>query len=280
MQPTHHSLIKSPTNAKVLGASQALNYKARNVKWMLVSLLTIGTLFMAGKLLAAENLFEKNYKAQNNGNLVSLQASPDTKMYVSNHKDDDNISMLENGYDMMGTTGFDSGEISPDLALQHAKAIKADTVLVYSKYGSAMTASSKVSTYKEAAKKNGGVIDEKDLVEDNVQYKYYASYWAKLPTPMLGVHIIKLVKPSEDEDDKVKKDELPGLNVLAVIKGSPAEAAGLKRGDTLLKINEAELNKAEELSGVVRKLQGQKVAITYQHEGEVKTTQATINTRK
>lgn len=280
VQTTHHSLIKSATNDNNIGVAQALNQKTRSFKWMLASLLTIGTLFMATKLLAAENLYEKNYKAQNTGNLASLQANPDTKMYVSNHKDDDNISMLENGYDMMGTTGFDSGEISPDLALQHAKAIKADTVLVYSKYGSAMTASSKVSTYKEAAKKNGGVIDEKDLVEDNVQYKYYASYWAKLPTPMLGVHIIKLVKPSEDEDDKVKKDELPGLNVLAVIKGSPAEAAGLKRGDTLLKINEAELNKAEELSGVVRKLQGQKVAITYQHEGEVKTTQATINTRK
>ena len=229
--------------------------------------------------MASENLYEKNYKAQNTGNLVSLQANPDTKMFVSNHKQDDNVSMLENGYDMMGTTGFDAGEISPDLALQHAKSIKADTVLVYSKYGSAMTAASKVDAYKEAAKKNGGVIDEKDLVEQDVQYKYYASYWAKLPTPLLGVHIIKLVRPSDDEDENAKKDEVPGLNVLAVIKGSPAEAAGLKRGDMLLKINESDLNKAEELSGVVRKLQGQKVAITYQHEGEVKTTQATINTR-
>ena len=87
MQTTNHSLIKTPTNAKVLGASQALNHKVNIVKWMLVSLLTIGTLFMASKLFAAENLYEKNYKAQNTGNLVSLQASPDSKMYVSNHKD-------------------------------------------------------------------------------------------------------------------------------------------------------------------------------------------------
>ena len=279
MQTTHRSLIKSATNVNGIGVSQALSKKSIHIKWMLASLLTVGTLFMASKLLAAENLYEKNYKAQNTGNLVSLQANPDTKMYVSNHKQDDNISMLESGYDMMGTTGFDAGEVSPDLALQHAKAIKADTVLVYSKYGSAMTASSKIDTYKQAAKKNGGVIDEKDLVEDDIQYKYYASYWAKLPTPMLGVHIIKLVKPTDDEDENVKKDEIKGLKVLAVIKGSPAEAAGLKRGDSLLKINETELNKPEELSGVVRKLQGQKVAIAYEHEGEVKTTQATINAR-
>ena len=279
MQTTHRSLIKSATNVNGIGVSQALSKKSIHIKWMLASLLTVGTLFMACKLLAAENLYEKNYKAQNTGNLVSLQANPDTKMYVSNHKQDDNISMLESGYDMMGTTGFDAGEVSPDLALQHAKAIKADTVLVYSKYGSAMTASSKIDTYKQAAKKNGGVIDEKDLVEDDIQYKYYASYWAKLPTPMLGVHIIKLVKPTDDEDENAKKDEIKGLKVLAVIKGSPAEAAGLKRGDSLLKINETELNKPEELSGVVRKLQGQKVAIAYEHEGEVKTTQATINAR-
>ena len=280
MQTTHRSPIKSATNRKNAGVSQALNQKTRNFKWMLASLLTVGTLLMATKLLAAENLYEKNYKAQSTGNLVSLQANPDTKVYVSNHKEDDNISMLENGYDMMGTTGFDAGEVSPDLALQHAKAIKADTVLVYSKYGSAMTAASKVGTYKEAAKKNGGVIDEKDLVEEDVQYKYYASYWAKLPTPMLGVHIVKLVRPSDDEDENAKKDEIKGLRVLAVIKGSPAEAAGIKRGDSLLKINEIELNKPEELSGVVRKLQGQKVAIAYEREGEVKISQATINTRK
>ena len=75
---------------------------------------------------ATENLYEKNYKEQNNSNLQSMQANPDTKMYVSNHFDDDNISMLESGYDMMGSSGFEAGSIAPDLALEHAKSIKAD----------------------------------------------------------------------------------------------------------------------------------------------------------
>ena len=284
MQPTHHSLIKSPTNAKVLGASQALNYKARNVKWMLVSLLTIGTLFMAGKLLAAENLFEKNYKAQNNGNLVSLQASPDTKMYVSNHKDDDNISMLENGFDMMGSSGFAAGEVPADLALQHAKAIKADTVLVYTKFGSAKTAASKIAVIKEAAKKGGGVVEDKDLKEDPTQYDYYASYWAKLPAPLLGVHIIKLIPVTNDGDDVDPKTaklnaEKIGLTILAVIKDSPAAKAGLLRGDVLTKIAGNELNKPEDLSGVVRKYQGQSVAIEFERGGEKKVANAQINNR-
>lgn len=226
---------------------------------------------------AADNPYEKNYKAQNTSGLVSLQAKPDTKMYVSNHKDKDNISMLENGYDMMGTTGFEAGEVPAELALQHGKAIKADTVLVYTKYGAALTAASKIDTYKEAAKTNGGEIDEKDLIEDDVKYKYFASYWAKLPPPLLGVHVIKLARPAEEEGQQ--KQELEGLNVLAVIKGSPAEAAGIERGDTLLKLNDAKLNKAEELAKVVRQYQGKNVTIAYERDGEAKTTQATINKR-
>ncbi len=281
MQTTHHSLIKTPTNAKVLGASQALNHKTRNIKWMLVSLLTMATLLIAGKLLAAENLFEKNYQVQNTGNLVSLQANPDTKVYVSNHKDDDNISMLEDGYDMMGTSGFQASKVPPELALQHAKAIKADTVLVYTKYGSAKTAVSKIQMIKEAAKKGGGVINDKALVEDETQYDYFASYWAKLPKPLLGVHIIKLVKNAQPDDEEAdaKKMENKGLTILAVIKDSPAAKAGLMRGDVLMKVAGNELNKPEELSSIVRRYQGQDVAIEYERAGEKNVAKAQINSR-
>jgi PDZ domain len=225
--------------------------------------------------LAAENLYEKNYKVQNTSNLASLQASPDTKMYVSNHKDEDNISMLENGFDLMGSSGFDAGNVSPELALQYAKAIKADTVLVYSKYGSAKTAVSKIQMIKEAAKKNGGgEVEAKDLEADTTIYKYFASYWAKLPMPLLGVHIVKLNRV--DEEDVVAEK---GITVLAVIKGSPAEKAGLKRGDVLYKLSDVELDKPEELSTVVRKFQGQNVPIEFERDGQKSIANAQINAR-
>jgi hypothetical protein len=263
---------------KTGATAKAIDLKKLAAKWMLMSLLGMGTLLMATKLFAAENLYEKNYKAQNTGNLVSLQANPDTKMFVSNHKDDDNISMLENGYDMMGSSGFEGGEVAPELALQHAKAIKADTVLVYSKYGSAKTAATKIQLIKEAAKKGGGEIDAKDLPVDTTNYNYYASYWAKLPAPMLGVHIIKLIRPNDD-DENAKKEEVKGLTILAVIKDSPAAKAGLLRGDVLTKIAGNDLNKPEELSGVVRKYQGQQVAIEYEREGNKAIANAQINSR-
>jgi hypothetical protein len=264
-------------NNKAGAGAKAIDAKKMMAKWMLIGLLATGTFLVATKLFAAENPYEKNYKAQNAGGLVSLAPSPDTKMYVSNHKDKDNISMLESGYDMMGSTGFEAGAVPAEMALQHAKAIRADTVLVYTKYGAALTAASKIDTYKEAAKKNGGEIDEKDLLEEEAKYKYYASYWAKLPAPLLGVHVIKLARPADEENKE--KQVLKGLNVLAVVKGSPAEAAGIMRGDMLLKINDTDLNKAEELSSVVREHQGKSVVIAYEREGVTSTAKAQINQR-
>lgn len=228
---------------------------------------------LGNQAFAAENLYAKNYKEQNDGHLTSLQSNPDTKMFVSNHYDEDNISMLENGYDMMGSSGFEAGDVAADLALQHAREIKADTVLVYTKYASKNTGVSKLQLIKEAAKA-GKELTEKDVKGDGEQYKYYASYWAKLPQPLLGVHIVKLTQVEEE-----KKTALKGLRVLAVIKGSPAEKAGIQRGDTLHKIGTTELNKPEELSAVVRQLQGQKVTIEYERAEAKAITTAQINSR-
>ena len=270
--------LQSKTQARV----KSLNRETVKTKIMLVSLITLGVAFMASQLIAGEmgslkNWYESSYKSQNSGDLKSLETVPDTKMYVSNHKEDDDISMLESGYDMIGSSGFTAGEVLPEQALAHARTIKADTVLVYSKYGSAKTSSGKMQMIKEAAKL-GKELTEKDLAEQPTNYKYYASYWAKLPAPLLGVHVIKLAKKESEDNDKVVEYE--GLKVLAVIKDSPAANAGLKRGDVLLKLANNKLNKPEELSNVVRQHQGQEVAVEFERNGEKNTTKTQINTKK
>lgn len=225
---------------------------------------------------ADENLFAENYKSQNKGNLQSMQADPQTKMYASSHKDEDNISMLEDGYDLIGSSAFvaPSG-VSADLALQHAKSIKADVVLVYSKYGSKASPLSKIEVIKEAAK-NSGEVDASVLNDDNEKFKYYASYWAKLPMPILGLHVIKLrQKDSESETF----EDANGLKVLAVIKDSPAAKANLLRGDVLLKLGNISLQKPEQLFAAVKKYQGKTVDIAYERDGAAATTKATLNNK-
>ena len=91
--------------------------------------------------------------------------------------------------------------------LEHAKSIKADVVLVYSKYASKKSSLSTLQTIKEAAKTTGE-IDEDVLKGDEEQYKYYASYWAKLPMPLLGLHVIKLKHREKDSNEVIEDDGL------------------------------------------------------------------------
>ncbi len=253
------------------------NSYASLVKFMLFSLASIGLVLFTHQLYAAEqNPYEQNYKKQNAGDLRSLQPVPDTKMFVGNHKNEDNITMLEDGYDLMGTSGFSAREAASGLALQHAKSIKADIVMVYQKYESAQTASSKLQLIKEAAKK-GGEIDPNDLEEGPTQYQYHASYWAKLPMPLFGVHVIKLKQESANE---AAPKELPGLKVIAVIKASPAYNMGLVRGDAILKLGDVTLNSADDLFAAVKRYAGQKVAVELQRGDEVMTQFVQLNARK
>lgn len=245
---------------------------------LLLCLLVLGTFISIRQAYAADkNPFAENYRQQNTNNLKSLQHNPDTKIYISNHKDDDNISMLESGYDMIGSSGFSAIEAFSDLALAHGKAIKADTVLFYRKYESAGTASSKLQLIKEAAKK-GGEIDPNDLEEGPTQYRYYASYWAKLPPPLLGVHIIKLqTKASEDGVDVIRDES--GLKLIAVIKDSPAAKAGLARGDWLLQMEDVVLNKPDDLFAAVKRYAGQMVTVKLQRDGVGKDLSVELNVR-
>lgn len=263
----HQHRFKQQNRAIALYTSEQTRAKR-----LVLSGLVLLTLLVSMPLLAADNAYEKNYRAQSTNGLVSMQANPDTKIFVSNHKDEDNISMLEKGYDMMGSSGFDAADVSPNLALDHGKAIKADVVLVYTKYGSAQSADGKMSKLRDAAK-HGKELTEKDLEEGPTVYKYYASYWAKLPAPTLGVHIIKLVPKTADADAK----NSAGLKVLAVINDSPAAKAGLVRGDELLTINATPLLKPEDLSATVRKLKGSQVTITFLRNDEPQTTTAQLN---
>jgi C-terminal processing protease CtpA/Prc len=271
---TKYSTIKTP------GSAVAASSKKLTASLMLLSLLALGTLLVASGVQAAEmNPYAKNYKEQNSNQLKSLEANPDTKMYVSNHKEDDNISMLENGYDMMGSSGFEAGDVPADLALQHGKSIKADTVLVYSKYGSAKTADSKMQAIKDALKKKGEVT-EKDLAAEPTVYQYYASYWAKLPMPLLGVHIIKLKQKAAAESQEAAAPEQKGLKIIAVIKDSPAAKAAITKGDVLLKIGEVDLVKPDDLFAAVKRYAGQTVPVELQRGDEdVKTTVA-LNSRR
>jgi len=222
--------------------------------------------------LHAENVFEKNYKQQGDKNLRSLQAEPSTEIYRGWDKDKDNILMLEEGYDLMGFSSFAGPYVPPSGALEYGKQIKADTMLVYDRQINEATRATVINkARKNLAKKKFDedgkieeiIINEDDLADPDVMYDFYVSYWAKLPKPLFGTHLI-----SFSENDE--RGSEGGLFVIAVIKESAAANAGILRQDRIMKINGIELNTPEEFIKELIKNRGQTVVIDYKRSGELK----------
>lgn len=270
------SSIKKTSNQSVAAAVKT-NKKFVNMFWMLLSVISV--MFVMQSLSyaeAVENLYEVHYKEQNQYQLKSAEANPETKMYVSNHKTEDNITMLEKGYDMMGTSGFTGIDVSPEFALLHGRNIKADTVLVYSKYSSAKAKAYRKALLKKQAEKDGVAFDEK-LVDEETLYDYYASYWAKVPMPTLGVHIIKLTSVMQDpETDEIKRTAVKGLKILAVVNDSAAAKAGVLKSDSLLKIGEVEMTEPEDLFDAVKRYKGQTVPLVVMRDKQEMTMQVAL----
>jgi C-terminal processing protease CtpA/Prc len=229
------------------------------------------------------NLFQVNYLTQSNDSLHSLQKKPDTKIYAGMNKEKDNIRMLEDGYDLMGTSAFQGPFTEPNQALKHAQSIEADVVLVYDRKINEMTRTERLrqihAEMKKSSKseKNSVIeVSEADLQDKNSKFDFYATYWAKLPQPILGLHVIKLIK--KNSDTKEKKEEA-GLKVIAVIKDSPAFKSGIQKGDVILVLNDVSTESPEEFAKSVFKQQGNKVKIKYARDNEEKVVVTELNRR-
>jgi len=83
----------------------------------------------------------------------------------------------------------------------------------------------------------------------------------KLPKPTFGTHFIKLEKGSDEV-------EVPGALVIAVIKGSPAAEAGISRNDSIIKVDQVDVNTPDDLIAVVRKSKGKSVEVEYIRGGK------------
>ena len=136
--------------------------------------------------------------------------------------------------------GLSVPTLPPSVALEHGKKIKADLILIYDRQ---INEGDRASQFKQARRKAieekrvkdfGKVteieITEEDLVDPNVMYDFYASYWVKLPKPTFGTHFIELGQGENRENAE-------GVQVIAVIKGSAAAKAGILRNDSITSIN-------------------------------------------
>lgn len=205
---------------------------------------------------------------------VELQPDPTgPKIYRGNVKEDDYQRMLENGFDMLGYSSFEGPDVPPELLAEQARKIKADLALVYTRLVGSVPANVQIQQRREEALQADAGKDPAPsgtpLPQQQARYSYFASYWVKLAPPLIGVHV---AGPTESTES--------GLKVLAVIKQSPAEKAGIQDGDVLTRIGDVELLTPEALNQAAQQYAGQSVDITFLREGSTGNTSMTLNRRQ
>jgi len=218
----------------------------------------------------AENPYTKTYLGLDKPT-VTLQPDPTgPKLFRGNNKDTDNSRMLVKGFDMLGYSSFEAKEVKPEQALEQARKLKADLVLVYTKESATTPPSVKIQQLRDQAlKAKTNAAKDADQADNSPTYAYYASYWVKIAPPVIGVHV------------KGTHKEIPaeGLTVLAVVEGSPAFKASLKEGDMLTRIGDVALTNTQLLSQVVQRYEGKTVDVEYMREGKPSKTSMTLNKR-
>jgi S1-C subfamily serine protease len=82
-----------------------------------------------------------------------------------------------------------------------------------------------------------------------------------------------------NEEDRIKNNvkEGDGVFVMDVAKGSAADEAGVQKGDFVTKVNGVTINSGSEMVEKIASLHpGDKITLTYQHNGVEKTASATL----
>jgi hypothetical protein len=236
-----------------------MRFFSASIAAMLLAASTAGA-FAASQQTAEQNPYTQSYVSQRKAATKSEPGAP--VILLGKDKINDYQRQLEKGYDILGYSSFDAGEVSPDKLLEHAALINADMALVYSEGKAKAPASLKLDKARaEAARKGAGTATQVQIDTasgDNTVYSYFASYWTKLPSPILGVHVQGTAEAQNGET---------GLLVLAVIEGSPA-AAELRKDDNLLRLGEVRLDKPEALMQAAKRYAGQSVEIVFERDGQ------------
>lgn len=207
-----------------------------------------------------ENLYAQHYVARQLHGVKLSPGSAEPTIYKGVRETDDYQRMLNDGYEMLGYSSFEAGDVPPSRAVAHASKVQADAVVVYTKLIAAPTAAMRMQKIKEQAKTQASAGGSGEF------YSYFATYWAKLAPPALGVHVMQ----------RSKYDPGPGVTVLAVITGSPAAQAGVAVGDVLLSLGGEALSSAQVLQQATHRHAGQEVELVLRRVNAEKRLRVTL----
>jgi predicted small lipoprotein YifL len=187
--------------------------------------------------------------------------APEPSIYRGQDQESDNRHLLEDGYDLIGHAAFEAGDVPPEQALQQAQNVHADIVIVYTRRTGTVTLN--VQRQAQPGADDGEFVPQSPPAEampkpQAPHYEHIASYWSKLPPPVLGLHVQSTSKYALSG----------GVPVVAVVKDSPAATAEVQAGDLVLRLGEADISDAEALEQATRRYADKEVEIVFARKAE------------
>jgi serine protease Do len=208
--------------------------------------------------------------------------------------------MMEDGYVMVGYSAFEGRAEDPHNAAQLGRELKAAVVLVYSRYNRTITGAVPVTVQDPAqvvTSQHSGMVygsggtafysgQSTTVVPGgssvyNVPYSVdrfdqVATYWVRFR----GTLILGTVTRDLNDLEIRQAETNHGATVTAVVKGTPARAADMLRGDIITGVNGQRIEDDAHLRRILAGLAGQEVRIDVLRNGAVRQLRCTLNQRR
>lgn len=233
--------------------------------------------------------------------LVPTDGEPDIR-YGSDQKSD-YLDMVENGYSLVGYSSFWAPPQSREAAVAAAYAAHAAVAIVYSSNARTVTQTTpvvdlsfvqdvlnpKTQTTQTSGTVygGGGALNYSQTSTTTVPREpkppqtvtttstvcdQFASFWAKAKTPRLGI-----LPRDLSAEERAARGTNKGLVVAAVIKGSPAFAADVMRGDIITKIGDVTLTQQSDFESALDRYAGSGTDLAITRGGVDKTVHLRLN---
>jgi len=251
----------------------------------------------------ATNPFKSFYNDRADGmnvliNPAAIITSEEPKLFRGTKLEEDNQKMMEDGYQLLGYSSFNSGNVNAKQATAYGKEIHASVVLFYTQYtntlsgampltlpdtqttvvrgmgaaqhsGNIYGSSGRSAMYSGSTVYSGSATattygSRTTYIPYNInRYDYLASYWIKMKPPVLGVFFNDLTPEIRKQIGSNK-----GVIVEVVVKGSPAFSADLLKGDIIKKVNDTEVLDTKFLMDFLPAHAGEKVSFYIIRDGK------------
>ena len=203
----------------------------------------------------------------------------------------DNQTMLENNFALVGYSSFNAGQTSYDKAISHAKNVKATVVIVYTQYTNTVSGSMAlvlpdnetsttttsgdlwdVGSYNETTTTTTKKSKTYNIPYSVKRYDYFSTYWVKMKEPTFGTHV-RLLENKERHLIKSNK----GVFITAVINNSPAFMADIFSGDVLKQVGDIEIINDVSFQKALQHYKGELVNVLIWRDGEILTKSIHLN---